>query len=290
MHSSQFPAGLPRLAGDVSEPRDEGLWVAGLAIEAYGARMGIRVNDRSLLDAVFDHLPPTWQRVDEPSPVVGKMFSLVREEPAGTTVYWDDMPLARDLPVDVAVHLFESRAAIYLSQASPQFAFVHAGSVGWRGHAIIVPGAPMAGKTTLVIELVRAGALYLSDEYAVLDSGGLVHPYARRLGIRNGEGVFSEQRHIGELGGTRATDPVPLGLVVLTEYQRDGVWKPEELSAGVGALRLLPHTLGFRERPELCLRALEGALVRARVVATPRGDARSAAQAILDLDFRKQAR
>lgn len=265
-------------------------WAAAIAIEAYGARIGIRVNDQSLLDAVFDHLPPTWERLDEPSPVVGRMFSLVRDGESGTTVYWDDMPLARNLSAEVAVLLFESRVAIHLSTASPRFTFVHAGSVAWRGQAIVLPGEPMAGKTTLVMELVRAGARYLSDEYAVIDSEGLVHPYARRLGIRNQEGVFSEQRWIEDLGGTAETGSVPLGLVVLTEYERDRVWQPKDLSPAVGALRMLPHTLGFGERPELCLTALEKALSRARVVTTARGDARAAARAILDLEFGTQSR
>ena len=33
--------------------------------------------------------------------------------------------------------------------------------------------------------LVRAGAEYYSDEFAPLDAGGLVHPFAKPLSIRN---------------------------------------------------------------------------------------------------------
>jgi hypothetical protein len=43
---------------------------------------------------------------------------------------------------------------------------------------MVLPGKSFAGKTTLVAALVRAGAEYWSDEYAVLDANGDVHPYA----------------------------------------------------------------------------------------------------------------
>ena len=42
--------------------------------------------------------------------------------------------------------------------------------VTWgRGRAIVIPGRTFSGKSTLVAELVRAGATYYSDEYAVED-------------------------------------------------------------------------------------------------------------------------
>ena len=49
------------------------------------------------------------------------------------------------------------------------------------GHGIMLPGYSFAGKTTLVAEFVRAGALYYSDEYAVLDRDRFAHPYPRPL-------------------------------------------------------------------------------------------------------------
>ena len=55
----------------------------------------------------------------------------------------------------------------------------HAGVVGWRGRAIVIPGRSHAGKSTLVAELVRRGAVYYCDEFAVLHETGRVHPYRR---------------------------------------------------------------------------------------------------------------
>ena len=55
---------------------------------------------------------------------------------------------------------------------SPQRVFIHAGVVGWSVHAIVMPGRTFTGESTLVEALVRRGAEYFSDEYAVLDRKG----------------------------------------------------------------------------------------------------------------------
>ena len=71
-----------------------------------------------------------------------------------------------------------------VAQRSRQMLFVHAGVVGWRGMAIVIAGRSHTGKSTLVAELVRRGAVYYSDEFAVLDDMGMVHPYRRPLVLR----------------------------------------------------------------------------------------------------------
>src|SRR4051795_11448280 len=77
----------------------------------------------------------------------------------------------------------------------------HAGVVGWRGVAIVIPGRRATGKSTLVAELVRRGAVYYSDAFAVLDEAGRVHPYRRTL------------------GQDVPADPLPIGLIVAGAYQ-----------------------------------------------------------------------
>jgi hypothetical protein len=63
---------------------------------------------------------------------------------------------------------------------------VHAGAVVLGERALLMPGATHAGKSSLVAELLRRGATYFSDEYALIDSEGRVHPYPRPLLLRNG--------------------------------------------------------------------------------------------------------
>jgi hypothetical protein len=80
---------------------------------------------------------------------------------------------------------FESALRIRIAEMAPRRVFVHAGVVGRRNLAIILTGKSYTGKTTLVRELIRSGADYYSDEYAVLDAGGKVHPFLRPLEIRS---------------------------------------------------------------------------------------------------------
>ena len=87
---------------------------------------------------------------------------------------------------------------------------MHAGVVGWKGWALVLPGKSGAGKTTLVAELIRAGATYYSDEYAVLDERGRVHPYARPLAVRV-DGWRQRRRTPEWFGARRGTRRCPSG-------------------------------------------------------------------------------
>jgi hypothetical protein len=62
-----------------------------------------------------------------------------------------------------------------------RYIMVHAGAVSWQGAAIVIPGYSYHGKTTLILELVRRGFGFLSDEIAALDrTSGRVDPFPRR--------------------------------------------------------------------------------------------------------------
>jgi hypothetical protein len=71
-----------------------------------------------------------------------------------------------------------THAEPFVAEHAPDHLFVHAGVVGWEGRAIVMPGTSFAGKTTLVRAWLEAGATYYSDEFAVLDRAGRVHPFA----------------------------------------------------------------------------------------------------------------
>lgn len=64
---------------------------------------------------------------------------------------------------------------------------IHAGVVAYQGHGIILAADSFHGKTTLVLELVRRGFTFLSDEMAALSrSDRRVHSFPRSLRIRPG--------------------------------------------------------------------------------------------------------
>lgn len=64
---------------------------------------------------------------------------------------------------------------------------VHAGAVSLDGCAVVLPGDPDAGKSTLVAALVQAGFSYLSDEAAAVDlQTGRVCAYPRAIALGPG--------------------------------------------------------------------------------------------------------
>ena len=64
---------------------------------------------------------------------------------------------------------------------------IHAGVVSYGGRGVILAADSGHGKTTLVLELIRRGFKFLSDEMAALGrTDGCVHPFPRSLRVRPG--------------------------------------------------------------------------------------------------------
>lgn len=114
-----------------------------------------------------------------------------------------------------------------LTGEAREFLFVHAGVVGWRGQALVIPGPSRAGKSTLVLELVRAGAQFFSDEFAVFDRQGRVHSYPRPLWQRLSK--TRKQSFTPEELGWRPGPPLPVGMLLMTQYVAGARWQPREL-------------------------------------------------------------
>ena len=131
--------------------------------------------------------------------------------------------------------------------------------------------------------LVRAGASYYSDEYAVLDERGYVHPYPKLLSLRTGDGGRPQRRPASELGGPTGQEPAPVGLVLLTHYREGARWRPRTLSPGQAVLGMLEHTVPARDRPETALAVLGRVAERAHVIKSPRDEAPRAAERVLKL-------
>ena len=149
----------------------------------------------------------------------------------------------------------------------------------------MVPGRSRSGKTTLVAALVRAGAAYLSDEFAVIDARGRVHPFAKPLSIRGAAGcdLHVSRPRAEDLGGRAGTEPLPIGLVVLATHAPGAEWRPRTLTAGQAVIEMLAHTVPALLRPAASLRALERAVARAVLLKGERGEAGALAPRLLQL-------
>jgi hypothetical protein len=193
-------------------------------------------------------------------------------------VYADEVLIARSPRLEQAVDAFESDVQLYVAEMAPRRVFVHAGVVGWKGHAVLFPGRSFSGKTTLTAEFVRQGFTYYSDEYAVLDQAGRVHPYPRLLGIRKrGALERADKVPVETLGGRAGIKPLAVTLVVVTQYKAEAVWRPRPISAGQGVLLMFQNTVSARSNPDAALAALRSVAVRSRFFRGQRGEASSVA-------------
>lgn len=224
------------------------------------------------------------------SPKVEEVFSLigggVSEKRPGVKrfnlLYRGAVQVARTLVLEEALDRFESDMKDLIAAFAPRRVFVHAGVVGWRGRAIVVPGRTFSGKTSLVRALVRAGATYYSDEFAVIDEKGRVHPYPTSLGVRDPATLRQTKVPITEDGGVVGVRPLPVGLVVLSSYREGAHWKPRRLSPGRGMLELLDNTIPVRMFPQTAMTSLEQVISTAAILKGARGEAERTAELILN--------
>src|SRR5438876_8043908 len=270
-------------------------WLAGIAFNAYGLRVGIRTNQPELMERIVGLLPTGWKPLS--SRLVEGLYSLrvgdngspSRKGRRFNLLYSGTEQIARSDNLKDVLGSLETNLRHFVAEYSPNRLFVHAGVVGWRGKAIVIPGQTFSGKSTLVAELVRAGATYYSDEYAVFDSRGRVHPFLKPFEIRDQGDSRQSRIDVAQLGGRAGTKPLPVGLVLMTQF-RDGVrWKPRKLSPGKGILELLSNTVSARRSPEKALAALQHVTARGEVLKGARGEAAGIAWAILERMGQKKA-
>ena len=263
-------------------------WAAGVSLTSYGVRVGIRVNDPQVLTRLPECLPPGAKPAQ--SPLSERLYSLVS---AGNSpqsnlrirrlnlLYRNAERLARTDDFEQILERLGADLQLYVAESAKRRIFVHAGVVGWRGQAVVIPGRSFSGKSTLVAEMIRAGATYYSDEYAVLDSRGRVHPYSRPLSIRENGSVKQRQLPAEAFGAKSGVDPLPVGLIMVTQYQLGATWRPRRISPGRGVLALLANTVSARRQPKKALGTLQQVASRATILKGVRGEANQVVDSII---------
>jgi len=261
-------------------------WAAGETYSAFGLRVGVRVNREDFPQELRQRLPQAWKKSSSKRHV-DYLYSLLLQEDNGNPrvrkfhlAYSDAAIAGRSLDYAQILELLASDMHRFAAEFSRTKIFVHAGVVAWKNRAILVPGKSFSGKSTLVAELVRAGAGYCSDEYAVLDAKGRVHPYPLRLSLRD-SGKPQKSVDISDLGGRAATKPMPVGGVIFASYQHGECWNPRQLTAGETVLKLFEHTVQARTRPREALNALQKVAAQSVALESVRGEASGTAAAIL---------
>jgi hypothetical protein len=250
-----------------------------VAVEAFGVTVAVTA-DHEHLAAVSNLLPPRARAVKRP-PERGH-FALVKDTDDGLLrVVCDEQSLTEPFDLRLALGILDAEMCMYIALHAPDHVFVHAGVVGVEDRAIVLPGRSFAGKTTLVAALVQAGAEYWSDEYAVLDAAGLVHPYPKPLSVRINDTRETDEQPVESLGGQAGDRPLPVAVIAFTRYRPGAGWELRARTAGEGAVKLLEHSIAARSRPEQVLAAVRRAATNAVVLEGERGEAGQAASALL---------
>lgn len=254
-------------------------------IESFGVRIGFASNSSALLEDVKKSLSFRFPGYfSETSPTEIKHYFVIVETPGGKVTAYKNKKLifARTNRED-ALQLLDSEIRITIAISAKEKVFIHAGAVNWKDRAIIFPASSFSGKTSLALALMRRGALYYSDEYAVLNKNGWVEPFAKPLSIRGEIDKYSQVDYKPEsLGGKVGTKEIPLGLVLITKYRKYGKWNPQVLTRAKGIIEMIKSSVSIRYNPSFTIDVLKTAADQAIFVKSNRPDAERVADLILD--------
>ena len=260
-----------------------------ISIESFGVKIEIASDVISDFEDIKNRLSkilPNGFRLIENGGQEHSFFITVKN--ATFELRKNDEIIADGAAPEVLLEILERHIRITIAEFAVGKVFIHAGVVAIDGKAIVIPAQSFQGKTTLVAEMVKNGAVYYSDEYAVLDEKGYVHPFPKMLSMR---GIIDDYNQLDlpveDFGGVAGTKPIPVALVLITEYRKDAKWKPKKLSNGRGIMEILPHALPIRNKPEFTLNVLNNVAERAIITKTKRAEADETARLLVKF-FEKQ--
>jgi hypothetical protein len=254
------------------------------SVLAYGVRIELCVPAALLAELPAPIVPGA--EFDDRGPADAVLSVQVNHSAGGDPRYEiteNGMVLGVETSLQAAADMVESWAQLTVATLAKELVFVHAGVVGWRNRAIVMPGRSLNGKSTLVLALVEAGADYYSDEYAIFDLQGRVHPYWRLPNIRGASSQKDARRLLGGVLSGPLPSPIPLGWVLISRYEAGSSWQPRQLTCGEALLGLLDNTVPLRSRPEQSVKTLATAIANARGFEGMRGEAANFAQQALAL-------
>lgn len=253
-----------------------------ITIEVLGVRITLRTQLGDLVPALLARLPPP-----ESPPIPGggyeRQYTVEAVDPSNgaLVIHRGRREPVRAWGIEAAADLIARDLQLSIAQRAEGLIFVHAGVIAWQTRALVLPGRSGSGKSRLVDALVRAGARYLSDEFAIFAADGLVHPYARPIGLRRADG-----RHEWKPQAVVASDgarPARPKLIAFLRYGEGSRWRPRPLSAGQTFLGLLRHTVAARRRLALARSLLVPVAVATPAIRAPRGEASEIAERLLEM-------
>jgi hypothetical protein len=239
----------------------------------YGVQIAIEFDSHVPASEIRSILPPESTEFD--SAGAEHYFSLLRSDPTDDTnpIYLVGSPSGPASPPQcLGPALVTLRKTIHLciAEHARDRVFIHAGVAAWNGRAIVCPGRSYAGKSTLIWSMLNSGASYYSDEFAVFDSNGLVHPFPLPISLRIPDGP-SRTVAADRVG----SEPLSTSLILFAQYRKNQSWEPGILTPGQTVLGLMTNALSMRRNPSAVLRVLKNVALLTKAYNGERGDAQT---------------
>lgn len=255
-------------------------WKSRYAFQAYGVGIVVKADNSSIISEFKNNLPnilPTgWVTIK--SKDANHQFYITAKEKRRKIHYTaykgKELVSGPNPDIKILLDMMESHVRITIAEFAVEHVFIHAGVVARNGKAIMIPGRSYSGKTTLTAELSKRGFDYYSDEYAVIDKEGLVHPFTKTLSMRGIIDDWSQvEIPVEEIGGRKGDKALPIGLILVTKYKKGAKFIPKELSSGKGIIESLDNSVSIRQNPQLVLSVLTKVGNQAKIIQTNRTDA-----------------
>jgi hypothetical protein len=259
-----------------------------LVAEAFGLRIAMTAADPELLQESVPWLPGGWNE-SSPLAALDRTYTLTIDQPDteyGLLSYAfavDGEPKYRSPSLVLFTGYLENDLHHYIATYTRGYLFVHAGVAVWHGRAIVIPGRSYTGKSILTRALLEAGAVYYSDDYAIIDDQGLVHPFPRHLRLRGPDSIPRNRVDPHDHGWPVGAGPAPIGLVAALRYDAELGWTAGAVSKGAGVLVLLSNTVAARERPIDALGVMARAVEHAVILEGTRGEAEEAVEQLTSM-------
>ena len=269
-----------------------------IKFQAFGVKIGIEAEKILHLEKIYRLLEKTFpngfEKVEQQEIEYRFIIKSNKTEKTEKTekgerfeLFRNDEKVIEDAGGEFFFQMVESEIRITVAEFAVARVFLHAGVVAWKNQAIVIPAQSYSGKSTLVAELVKKGAVYYSDEYAVLDAAGNVQPFPKWLSLR---GIIDPDTQlecsVESIGGIAGTKTIPVGMVLIAQYKREKKipkrWNPRRLSSGQAMMEILPHAIPIRNKPKFVLKVLNNLTSRAIIVKTVRGEAKDFANTLLN--------
>jgi hypothetical protein len=281
----------------VADVIDSGWWHTS-TFGALGYRFALRSQDQELHEVV-QHLFEAC-RIDATPDAVYE----VRREGGGPddrVLYVDGERIAGiDRPSWLLGYLSWHVNHEVIERSTQRFVLVHAAAASRDGHAVVLPGVPEAGKTTLVAGLVRSGWHYLTDEAVALDpQTHAMEPYPKPLTIDPGSWdvladlapAFAMERFSEDQWRVAPQDiradvvgqRCPISMIVFPTYREGAATSVEPMRRSEALLGLLRNTFAATADGRRNLLTLAAVVERAPAFRLVSGDLYEALGAVHEL-------